>query len=220
MTRWRNNAVSSSRRSGDSTPLTTTLRAMVCSCASSSADSSRPVNTTTGMSAEPASSRMRSNTSKPDMSGSRRSSTTQSTRSSRSIGERLGAGFDRDDVDVVVAEQLGDAQLLGGIVLDHQQALAARLRVFLDAVSACLEPFRGRRLGDEGEGAARQPVLTVLVQGHDLHRDVPRQRVLLQLAQHRPAQHVGQEHVERDGASADIRAPAPARRRRASRSAP
>ena len=50
-TRCRNSAVSSSRRSGDSTPLTTTLRAMVCSCASSSGDSSRPVKTTTGTSA-------------------------------------------------------------------------------------------------------------------------------------------------------------------------
>ena len=50
-TRCRNSAVSSSSRSGDSTPLTTMLRAMVCSWASSSADSSRPVNTTTGTSA-------------------------------------------------------------------------------------------------------------------------------------------------------------------------
>ena len=49
-TRCRNSAVSSSSRSGDSTPFTTMLRAMVCSCASSSADSSRPVNTTTGTS--------------------------------------------------------------------------------------------------------------------------------------------------------------------------
>ena len=35
--------------------------------------------------------------------------------------------------------------------------------------------------------------------GDDLDRDVPRQRVLLELAQHGPAEHVGQEHVERYG---------------------
>ncbi len=41
-------------------------------------------------------------------------------------------------------------------------------------------------------------MLPVLVERDDLHRDVPGQRVLLELAQHRPAQHVGQEHVERN----------------------
>jgi hypothetical protein len=49
-TRCRNRAVSSSRRSGDSTPLTTTLRASTRRRASSSGDSSLPVKTTTGKS--------------------------------------------------------------------------------------------------------------------------------------------------------------------------
>ena len=71
--------------------------------------------------------------------------------------------------------------------------------VFLDRVERRLQPFGRRRLGHEGEGAARQAVLAVLVERDDLHRDVPRRRVLLELAQHRPAEHVGQEHVERDG---------------------
>ncbi len=44
----------------------------------------------------------------------------------------------------------------------------------------------------------RQRVLAVLVERDDLHRNVPGQRVLLELAEHRPAQHVRQEHVERD----------------------
>ena len=55
-----------------------------------------------------------------------------------------------------------------------------------------------RRLGHEREGAARKAVLAVLVERDDLHRDVPRERILLELAEHGPAQHVGQEHVERD----------------------
>ena len=41
-------------------------------------------------------------------------------------------------------------------------------------------------------------MLFVVVQRHDLHGDVTRRRILLELAQHRPAQHVGQEHVQRD----------------------
>ncbi len=141
---------------------------------------------------------MRSSTSKPDMSGSRRSSTTQSHCRSRRMRERLLAGAGGDDLDVVVAEQFADAHLLGRVVLDDQQALAARRGVFLDARQRRVDAFGRRRLGDEREGAARQRVLAVLVERDDLHRDVPRQRILLELAQHRPAQHVGQEHVERD----------------------
>ena len=41
-------------------------------------------------------------------------------------------------------------------------------------------------------------MLAVLVERDDLHRDVPRQRIVLELAQHGPAEHVRQEHVERD----------------------
>ena len=62
------------------------------------------------------------------MSGSRRSSTTQSQLSLRSDRQRLGAGAGGDDLDVVVAEQLADAQLLGRIVLDDQQPLACAAR--------------------------------------------------------------------------------------------
>ena len=40
-------------------------------------------------------------------------------------------------------------------------------------------------------------MLTILVERDDLHRDMPGERILLELAEHVPAQHVGQEHVER-----------------------
>jgi hypothetical protein len=114
--------------------------------------------------------------------------------------ERLGAALDRHDLDVVMPQELGDAEPLGGVVLDHEEPTAAPARIFLDARQRLLEPFLVGGLGDEGEGAARQAVLAVLVEGEDLHGDVARRRVLLELAQHRPAQHVRQEHVERDGA--------------------
>ena len=108
--RCRKSAVSSRRRSGDSTPLTTMLRAIACSCASSSADSSRPVKTMTGMSArrvvlahplqdvEPAHVRqaqVEHHAIAPPLLEDR---------------QRVGAAAGRDDVDVVVSEQLGDAE--------------------------------------------------------------------------------------------------------------
>ena len=56
--------------------------------------------------------------------------------------ERLGAGGDNGDVDVVVAQQFVNAELLGGIVFDDQQPLAARRGVFLDARQAPLRVLR------------------------------------------------------------------------------
>ena len=50
--------------------------------------------------------------------------------------ERLkggGAGVDYIDIDVVMPQQFAGAQLLGRIVFDDQQPLAARLRVLADA---------------------------------------------------------------------------------------
>ena len=61
-----------------------------------------------------------------------------------------------------------------------------------------LEALGRGRLGQEAERAAREAVLPVLVERDDLHRDVAQRRVLLELAEHRPAEHVGQEDVERD----------------------
>ena len=132
ITRCKNKDVSSSRRSGDSTPFTTMLRAIVCNSASSSTESSRPVNTTTGTSDSVLSLRMLSSTSKPLMSGSRRSSTTQSHGFSRKHGKRFRAGAGRDDLDVVMTQQLLDAHLLRRVVLHNQQALAAGFCVLLD----------------------------------------------------------------------------------------
>ena len=111
-------------------------------------------------------------------------------------GKRLAAGAGGHEIDVVMPEQLGDAALLGGIVFDDQQALAARLHVILDPRQRRLEILGRARLVDEGEGAAGKPVLAIFVERDDLHRDMPGGGVLLQLAQHGPAQHVGQEHIE------------------------
>ena len=104
-----------------------------------------------------------------------------------------------DDLDVVVAEQLDDAHLLGLVVLDDQQALAARLRVVLDPRQrASLEPSVVVGLVRKEKAPRARPcwrssssvtIWTGMCAGG---------RVLLELAEHGPAQHVGQEDVERD----------------------
>ena len=98
-----------------------------------------------------------------------------------------------------MAEQFADAELLGGIVFDDEQTLAARRGVILDAGERGVQSFGRGRLGDEGKCAARQAVVPVFVERQHLHGNVARGRILLQMIEHGPAQHVGQEDIERDG---------------------
>ncbi len=115
------------------------------------------------------------------------------------LGKRFGSRTGNRHLDVFVAQQLHDAELLGLVVLDDEQALLAGLGIGLDACELRLEMLLGRRLGHEGERAARQSMLTVLIERNDLNGNMTRQRILLQLAKHAPAQHVGKEDIERDG---------------------
>ena len=98
-----------------------------------------------------------------------------------------------------MGQQLGDRELLHLVVLGDQQALLARLHVVGDARKGGVQALGAGRLVDVGEGAARQALLTILVHGQDLHRDVARLERALELAEHVPAQHVGQEDIERHG---------------------
>ena len=118
----------------------------------------------------------------------------------RLLGERRqrrGAAVGRHDVEVVVTEQLLDAQLLRRVVLDDEQPLPPRRGVRLETRDRRIQPFLRRRLGDERECAARQPVLPILVEAHDLHGDVARLGILFELTEHRPSEHVRQEEIER-----------------------
>ena len=132
------------------------------------------------------------------MSGSRRSSTTQSAGSRATPRAPRAPVSDRGDVDVVVAEQFGDAQRSAALSSTTSRRLRRGFAIVVMLGQRRLQPLGRRRLGHEREGAAREAVLAVLVERDDLHRDVPRRRVLLELAEHRPAEHVGQEHIERD----------------------
>ena len=132
------------------------------------------------------------------MSGSLRSSTTQSKgrlRSRSSASAPVPAVVMRD---VVVRQQLDDAHLLARVVLDDQQLAHARHGERLEAVERGLEAVGRERLVEVGERAALEAVLALLLDGDDLHGDVARRGVALELAQHRPAEHVGQEDVEGD----------------------
>ncbi len=64
--------------------------------------------------------------------------------------------------------------------------------------SAMFEAIGGGGLADVRERAAREAVLPVLVERHDLDRDVPRRGIALQVTEHRPPQHIRQEYIERN----------------------
>ena len=72
-------------------------------------------------------------------------------------------------------------------------------RVVLDARKGVFQSLRGGRLLHERKRAARQTVMPVFIERHDLHGNVASRRILLELAQDRPSEHVGQEDVERNG---------------------
>ena len=113
--------------------------------------------------------------------------------------QRFIAGVGVDDFNVVVAEQFVNAHLLDAIVFDDEKTFAARLGKLPDPRHRVGNAVTRRRLGHKREGAARQTMLAIFVERHDLNGNVPGERVLFELAQHSPAQHVGQEHVERNG---------------------
>src|SRR5947209_8225704 len=103
------------------------------------------------------------------------SSTTRTALPNRSSSERWRRSSMRcftrvgdDHLEVLMPEELAYAHLLGGIVLDDEQAFASRRRIRLDLLDRGIQSLRRRRFGDEGEGAPRQAVLSILVERHDL----------------------------------------------------
>ncbi len=72
-------------------------------------------------------------------------------------------------------------------------------------VSASRSPSTVVGLVMNENAPVRKAVLAILVERDHLHGNVPRQRILLQLAEHAPAEHVGQEDVERHGIGIELR---------------
>ena len=138
----RNSAVSSSRRSGDSTPLTTIERAMVCK---------RRVFLRRQFPAGEYDNRqfgefaVFADALQHIEAGHIRQFEIENHAIVRRLAQCLesrSAGIDGDDLDIVVTEQFGDAHALGCIVFHHQEAFAARLRIFLDARDGGFDALR------------------------------------------------------------------------------
>ena len=98
-----------------------------------------------------------------------------------------------------MAESSHDRELLGRIVLHDEKLAHLGARKALDALERRLEAVGGEGFVDVGERAALETVLPLLFHREDLHRNVTRLRIALELVQDRPAEHVGQEHIERHG---------------------
>ena len=85
-----------------------------------------------------------------------------------------------------------------GLSSTISKPFAPRRRIFLDARQRRLQSFRRRRLGHKRKRAASQSMMAIFVERQHLHRDMPRRRILLQMIQHRPTQHVGQKYIQRN----------------------
>ena len=85
------------------------------------------------------------------------------------------------------------------IVLDDEKALGARRGKVLDAVEGRDKSFGGWFFDEVGKGAVRQAMLALFFERDDLHRNMARCWIELELVEHRPSQHVGQENIQRDG---------------------
>ena len=133
------------------------------------------------------------------MSGSRRSTTQQSKGRSRSASSasapvpdarrsrcRRGRGARRCSRARVSLSSMTSSRFMCGPTYD------------LSLSNALSSSPGGRRLHQVGERAVREAVLPLLLDGEHLHRDVARARVELEVVEHRPAEHVRQEDVERD----------------------
>ena len=113
--------------------------------------------------------------------------------------QRLGAGADGRDLDVIMAQQFHDAFAFHFVVLHHQQPFDARSDECLDAVETLFQALRRGRLDRVGKRAVRQAMLALLLHGNDLHGNMAGGGIQFQIVQHRPAEHVRQENVEGDG---------------------
>ena len=111
-----------------------------------------------------------------------------------------------------MVEQLDDRLALDVVVLDDQEALGARGGEVPEALEGRLDALGGRRLDEVGKRAAGEDGLALFVDRDDLHGDVPRGRVELEVVQHGPAEHIGQVDVQGDGIGAELPGKGEARR--------
>ena len=91
-------------------------------------------------------------------------------------------------------QQLDDAIALDVVVFDDEESLLVWRHIALDPVEGELEIFRCRRFHQVRERAVREAVLPFLLDRQHLTC----RWIELQVVQHGPTKHVGQEHIERN----------------------
>jgi hypothetical protein len=98
-----------------------------------------------------------------------------------------------------VPQQFGDRLPFDFVVLDNQQPLSARHGEVSEAVECGDKPLGSRLLDEIGKSAVRKPVVALFFQSNDLNRNMARRRIELEVVQHSPPKHVGEENIEGDG---------------------
>src|SRR5262249_5864818 len=69
--------------------------------------------------------------------------------------ESIAACAGGDNLDIIMAEEFGHRKLLGGVVLDDDQALAASLDIFFYADQSATKRLEGCGFGDERKRSPR-----------------------------------------------------------------
>ena len=116
------------------------------------------------------------------------------------FGQSIFGGANGNRFDVAVADQFHNALLSDLVVFYDQQALHAPPDKSVKPGESFAYSFGRDGLVFIAHGAHLEAALPFIVDGEDVHRNVPRVSSMLQAIQHAPAVHPGQFNIERDGA--------------------
>src|SRR5690242_267036 len=106
------------------------------------------------------------------------------------------------NINVVMPQKSADTDLLGWIVFHDEQLFPARCGELLEAINRPAQFRRSCRFNHISKGSARQAMMPAVIHREHLHRDVASRRILLEMIQDGPPQHVRQEDIQRYGGRA------------------
>src|ERR1700757_4862157 len=95
-----------------------------------------------------------------------------------------------------MAQKLRNAEPIGGVILDDEEALGRSRCKFLHSGKRGFHAFVGYWLRYKRKSAACQTAPAILINREDLNRDMPRQGILLKLTEDGPAEHIWQENIQ------------------------
>src|SRR5687767_2565990 len=117
----------------------------------------------------------------------------------RELIQGFGAGSDRGDLDVAIADQLDQRVALRLVVFDDQQRAHLAIVERLDRVEGVIQVLPLAGLGDEGLGAQAHAAMRIVGHRDHVYGDVTRGGIVLEAIEHVPAVETRQIEVERDG---------------------